>query len=432
MEWMSIATIRNASGRHPPGPANQLREYTNAPGRYRMPPAAPRSCRLRMRIGINAHKLSFEHGFRQAGTSRYIEALLQELPAVSAGDDIIAYTGTVPEDWLTQFPKSITWRQAQFATSWPPARILWEQTAGLGLGIRDRLDVLHSPLNIAPAAPGAPSVVTVHDIAFERFPSHYPGGQQRYLSMMTRLSTRQAAQVIAVSTTTRDDLIECYGIAPNRITVVPNGVEATFRRQTAEEIAAFRRANELPENYLLFVGTLQPRKNLDGLLRAYSHVASRIDWPLVVIGGEGWLYSPIHRLVRQLGLSNQVRFAGYVEPSELPTWYAAATIFVFPSHYEGFGLPVIEAMASGTPVITSTTSSLPEVAGDAALLVRPTSPVEIARAMLQLAEDEELGRELAGRGLDRARQYSWRRTAEETYAVYQRAGNRASEEQQAS
>ncbi len=135
----------------------------------------------------------------------------------------------------------------------------------------------------------------------------------------------------------------------------------------------------------------------------------------------GWLYSPIHRLVQRLGLSQKVRFQGYVEPSDLPYWYAAATIFVLPSHYEGFGLPVAEAMASGTPVITSSTSSLPEVAGDAALLVDPSSPVEIARAMLELAEDCERRRELAARGIRRSRRFTWKQAAEETYAVYQRA-----------
>jgi len=385
-----------------------------------------------MKIGINAHKLSFEAGFRQAGTSRYIELLLQELPAVAGRDDLIAYTGAVPEGWLDGFPDAISWRNARFPTGWPPARILWEQTAGLGLGLRDRLDVLHCPLNVAPAYTGAPTVLTVHDIAFERFPDHYPSGQRRYLSTMTKLSARSATEIIAVSAATRDDLIEFYAIDPDRISVVPNGVEAAFRRHTPDELAAFRQANDLPEQYLLFVGTLQPRKNLDGLLRAYALVAERIEWPLVVIGGAGWLYTPIQRLVRRLGLDDRVRFAGYVEPSELPAWYAGATIFALPSHYEGFGLPVIEAMASGTPVITSTTSSLPEVAGDAALLVNPASPVAIARAILQLAEDEQLRRELAERGLHRAGGYSWRQTAASTYAVYQRACNRKHKEQQAS
>ncbi len=375
-----------------------------------------------MRIGINAHKLSFEPGFRQAGTSRYIEALLQELPDVAGDDEIVAFTGRVPDDWPERFPEEITWRQARFGTAWPPARILWEQSAGAGLGRREQLDLLHCPLNIAPAFPGAPTVVTVHDIAFERFPEHYPASQTRYLSAMTRLSTERAAQVIAVSQATRDDLVDIYGLDPAKVSVIYNGVEAQFQPRADTLLEAFRAAQGLPDQFLLFVGTLQPRKNLDGLLRAYALVADRIDWPLVVIGGAGWLYSPIGRLVKRLGLADRVRFEGYVEPTDLPDWYAAASIFALPSHYEGFGLPVVEAMASGTPVVTSTTSSLPEVAGEAALLVNPGSPTAIARGILQLAEDGDLRRQLAGKGIEQARRFSWRDAAHATYAVYQRAG----------
>ena len=378
-----------------------------------------------MRIGINAHKLSFEPGFRQAGTSRYIEALLQELPAVADDDDeILAFTGRVPDHWIDRFPGSIDWKHARFPTGWPPARILWEQTAGTGLGVRYRLDLIHSPLNVAPLFPGAPTVVTVHDIAYERFPEHYPKGQQQYLSLMTRISTRRADRVIAVSEATAADLVGIYGVGRDRIEVIPNGVEERFRPHSADEQAAFRLRNDLPEHFLLFVGTLQPRKNLDGLLRAYALIADRINWPLVVIGGAGWLYSPIERLLRRLGIGNRVRFTGYVLPEDLPGWYAAAEIFILPSHYEGFGLPVIEAMASGTPVITSSTSSLPEVAGGCAALVDPAAPAEIAGAMLKLAEDAGRRRELSDLGVRHARKFTWRRAAEATYAVYRRAGNR--------
>jgi glycosyltransferase involved in cell wall biosynthesis len=374
-----------------------------------------------MRIGINAHKLSFEAGFRQAGTSRYIEALLQELPTFARDDELIAYTGRVPEDWTARFPASIHWRHARVPTGWPPARILWEQSAGLGLGMRERLDVLHCPLNVSPLVTGAPVVVTVHDLAFERFPEHYPAFQRRYLSRMTRSSARRAARVIAVSESTKRDLVELYGIPAKRVDVVANGVERQFQPLSPDQQAAFRRQQALPDEFLLFVGTLQPRKNLDGLLRAYALIAGQLNWPLVVIGGAGWLYDPIGRVVRQLGIERRVRFQGYVEPDDLPAWYAAATIMALPSHYEGFGLPVVEAMACGTPVVTSTSSSLPEVAGDAAVLVDPASPRDIARGILLLAEDEARRRELARRGIERAGVYSWERAAGETYEVYRRA-----------
>ena len=375
-----------------------------------------------MRIGINAHKLSFDSSYRQAGTSRYIEALLHELPAVvDDRDEIVAFTGAVPADWTRRFSNRIDWRHAQFQTVWPPARILWEQSAGTGLGKRNRLDILHCPLNVSPLVPGAPTVATVHDIAFERYPEHYPRFQRTYLSTMTRLSARRADLVIAVSAATKNDLVERYEIAPSSIVVIPNGVDRRFQPVGGNVTDALRAREDLPDQFFLFVGTLQPRKNLDGLLRAYALIAERTNWPLVVVGGAGWLESPIYRLIRRLGIARRVRFAGYVEPEELPSWYAAATVFVFPSHCEGFGIPVLEAMATGTPAITSSISSLPEVAGGAALLADPASPADIARRMIELAENESIRRQYIERGRKRAKEFSWRQTAEQTFAAYRLA-----------
>jgi glycosyltransferase involved in cell wall biosynthesis len=267
-------------------------------------------------------------------------------------------------------------------------------------------------------------VVTVHDLAFERFPEQYPAAKQRYLRLMTRIGTRRATKVIAVSRATGRDLVELYGVPQLKIEVIPNGLSAGFGRPTAAALEQFRVDRVLPPEFFLFVGTLQPRKNLETLLRAYALVCGQTDWPLIVVGAAGWLYDPVFHLVRQLGIGERVQFIGYAPGEELPYLYSAASVFVLPSRYEGFGLPVLEAMACGTPVVTSDRSSLPEVAGDAALLIDPERPQSIADALLRLACDPALRQELAARGLQRAAPFTWRRSAEATLAVYRSMGRR--------
>lgn len=370
-----------------------------------------------MRIGINAQLLSFEQGYRRAGVSRYIEALLHELPGVAAPDDaIIAFTSAAQRP--AGFDERIDWIPSRLPTGSPPLRIAWEQTAGAVAGYRHRLDLLHSPVNVVPLAGGGPQIVTVHDLAFHHFPEQYPMPKQRYLRAMTRLSVRRASRVIAVSESTRRDLIELYDCAPERVVAIPNGVDPSYSPRGEAADGSFRAAQGLPDEFLLFVGTLQPRKNLDRLLRAYARIAGELGWPLVVVGAPGWQFDPIFRTVRQLGLGERVRFAGYVPAEELADWYSAATIFILPSIYEGYGLPALEAMACGTPVIASNTSSLPEVIGDAGLLVDPLDVAAMAGEILQLAGDDGLRQDLSDQGLRRAARLSWRRSIEMTYSVY--------------
>lgn len=374
-----------------------------------------------MRIGINAHLLSTQGGYRQAGVSRYIEALLNELPRVAeANDEIVAYTSSLVDSTRTT-QTGLHLKRSVLPTESPPVRILWEQTAGALAGLADRLDLFHAPVNVSPIVSTAPAVVTVHDLAFERYPEHYPPPRRQYLSRMTQLSVRTARRVIAVSEATRDDLVQIYGLERDRIRVVPNGVDERMQRAGDEQIAEFRTTYDLPERFLLFVGTLQPRKNLEGLIRAMGLLRRQIDWPLIVGGGQGWMYDTIQREALQQNVVDRVRFVGYLPAEELPLWYSAASIVVVPSFYEGFGLPALEAMACGTPVVAANTSSLPEVVGDAGILVDPRRPQKIAAGILELAGDDARREELGVRARERAIQYCWRRTARETYAVYRTA-----------
>ncbi|HBY45257.1 MAG TPA: glycosyltransferase family 1 protein, partial [Chloroflexi bacterium] len=208
---------------------------------------------------------------------------------------------------------------------------------------------------------------------------------------------------------------------PERVVTVPNGVGDEMRPLGADEVAAFRARQGLTGPTLLFLGTLQPRKNLETLLRAWARTAGETGWQLVVAGAAGWHHEPIFDLARELGIADAVRFVGFVPPEDLPLWHNAADAFVYPSLYEGFGLPLLEAMACGTPVVTSETPALREVVGNAGLIVGPRDVPALAQALLQLAREPELREELAARGLRRASEFSWRRTAAETAAVYRAA-----------
>jgi glycosyltransferase involved in cell wall biosynthesis len=245
---------------------------------------------------------------------------------------------------------------------------------------------------------------------------------------MTRLSARRAARVIAVSAHTASDVVARLGVPPERVAVVPNAVGEEFRPEPdARVLAEFRAAKGLPERFVLFVGTLEPRKNVAGLLRAFARVAAaEPEVPLVIAGGKGWLYDEIFALHKQLGLGDRVRFTGYAAAEELPRLYAAATVFVYPSFYEGFGLPPLEAMACGTPVVASNASSLPEVVGEAGLTVDPRDEGALAAALLLLLRDPDRRAALRAAGLARAAGFSWARTVRETRAVYESAGGSCS------
>jgi glycosyltransferase involved in cell wall biosynthesis len=223
--------------------------------------------------------------------------------------------------------------------------------------------------------------------------------------------------ILTVSEFSRQRLIEYLQVDPSKIIAIPNGVDERFNRAATEAVPAMRARLGLPERYILFVGSLDPRKNLRGLLQAWEQISTRLDCPLVICGASSHVFrsAGIDRLPESVVLS------GYVADEDLPALYAGASLFVYPSLYEGFGLPVIEAMACGTPVVCSSTTALGEVAGDAACLVDPAEPESIAAGILRVAEDESLRGKLRGRGVQRAAEFSWNRTARETWNQLQTA-----------
>ncbi|HOG46146.1 MAG TPA: glycosyltransferase family 1 protein [Anaerolineae bacterium] len=369
-------------------------------------------CPLRGHVALNAFLLSPRAGYRNAGVSQYIQALLRTLPAARHDLQLSAYIGAgVAGD----FPG---WqvRRSRLPGDRPPLRILWEQLLQPAALRRAGVDLVHAPVNVGPLVRACPMVVTVHDLSFLLYPETFQPAQRLYQRTLARRTAQRAERVIAVSESTRRDLVRHFGVPAERITVVPNGVDAAFRPLPAAEVAAFRRERGLPERFLLCVATLEPRKNLPRLLEAVARVP---EAPLLVLcGGKGWYYDTIFATIERLGLQRRVHLPGFIPAAELPLWYNAATWFVYPSLYEGFGLPALQALACGTPAIVSHASSLPEVVGDAAILVDPLDVEAMAAALAQALPDGALAGSLREAGLARAAQFPWSRTAEETVAVY--------------
>ena len=365
------------------------------------------------RIGLNAQLLSGQRSYRAAGIHRHILGLLEHLPEADSRFAYTVFTGQA-----APVPGHLRARRSSLPTERPLARILWEQCVQPALG--GGVDLFHGLAYVAPILTNRPTVVTVHDLSFLHNPERFRRANRAYLRLFTRLSLKRARRVIAVSEHTRQDLMQVYGLPADRIDVVYSGLDSHFHRPPRREIEDFRSARGLPEHFILYLGTIEPRKNLSTLIRAYARVRPE-GVKLVCAGGRGWMYQDVFQTVEELRLSRDVIFPGFLPDDDLPLWYSAADIFVYPSAYEGFGLPVTEALACGVPTITTNASSLPEAAGDAALLVPPDDTAALAEALEQLLGDSSLRASLAARGPRQAARFNWRAAACDTARVYARA-----------
>lgn len=266
---------------------------------------------------------------------------------------------------------------------------------------------------------GVPTILTVHDLIFHHLPEHHKLLNRWYLNLAMPLYCRRADHIIAVSEATRRDLLKLYRLPPEKITVIHEAADAHFCAQPPEVVADVRARYRLPERYLLYVGTIEPRKNLTRLLYVWEKLyAAHEAPPLVIVGKQGWLAGDFFVALENCAHPEHVLLTGYVDDEDLPAIYAGATAFVFPSLYEGFGIPPLEAMACGTPVACSNTSSLPEVVGEAALTFSPNNVNAMTEALRQILNDEALQSELRARGFQQAAKYSWAQTAQETLALY--------------
>ena len=399
----------------------------------------------RPHVAISAHLLHGAAGYRSAGIHTYIAHLLQHLPEADPAFRYTVYTNAQPEiDARCARVRSSRWPTAR-----PAIRIAWEQLAQPVALWRDRPDLLHAAAFVSPLMSRRPTVITVYDLSFALFPEYFRGPNQAYLRTFTRLSLKRARRVIAISDHTRRDVGRLYGVPLDRIDVAYPGVAAHFRPMPHDEVDAFRRKHNLPGRFFLYLGTLEPRKNISRLIDAFAQITDRgigveasaglrrqarprpdsvdaghtVDREpyLVLVGGKGWLYDELFAKVKSLGLEERVRFAGFAPNEDLPLWYSAATAFVYPSTYEGFGIPPLEAMACGTPVIASNASSLPEAVGDAAVTIEPEDVSGLAQAMQRVWDDEALRVKLSQHGIARAGRFTWDATARATVESYRKA-----------
>ncbi len=300
-----------------------------------------------------------------------------------------------------------------------------------------KVDLFHSPdFTLPPTLPGVPTLLTVHDLSFIRDPASAWPSLRDFLNKAVPRSVQRATHVLADSVATKDDLIELFGTPAEKITVLYSGVEARFGPiRDQAEIDRVCAKYQLPRPFILSVGTLQPRKNYGRLIEAFAQVtAARASTSLrsaqhapqsaqphlVITGGKGWMVETIFEQVKRSGLEGRVHFPGFVDDADLPALYAAADLFAYVSLYEGFGLPLLEAMACGTPVIGSNTSSLPEVIGEVGLQVDPRDVDAIARAMQQMIDQPELRERSIGLGLERAKTFTWEKAARELLGIYDR------------
>jgi glycosyltransferase involved in cell wall biosynthesis len=369
---------------------------------------------------------------QQAGLARYAERLAVHLRAAGGGDLDLrlfhnAHSGhpvpaTLPGLPVVALPlNQYGWRLSALAsqlvrqTYWPIQRCLTPATPG------SLPAVYHATEHLLPRL-ATPTVLTVHDLIFERYPEHHTWRNRTFLRVGMRLFTQAATAIIAVSEHTRRDLMALYDLPAAKIHVVYEGVDPAFAPASPDEIARVHARYSPERPYLLMVGTLEPRKNHAAALRALARLkAWGLPHRLVIAGGSGWLFAPIRQQVAALGLDDDVTFAGYVPAGDLSPLYAGAACVLAPSLYEGFGFPVLEAMACGAPVVGSDISSLPEVAGDAALLVAPQDDAALAAAIHLVLTQPGLAAQLREKGLRRAARFRWATCAAETLEIYRLA-----------
>jgi len=357
---------------------------------------------------------------RRAGLGRYAESLARALVAADPDRYALFYNaerGVEPLAGLEHLPTRTV------ALGYKPWRVLvWMgQLAGLGF---DRLvpgaTLFHATEHLLLPLQGVPTVLTVHDLIFRHLPEHHKPLNRWYLNATMPLYCRRADHVVAVSECTRRDLSAAYGLPPEKVTVVHEAADLRFCPQPPDVVAAVRARYHLPQRYLLSVGTIEPRKNLTRLLAAFESLhAAGLTAGWVLVGRRGWLTDDFFAALERSPAREAVLFPGYVPDDDLPAIYTGAQALVFSSLYEGFGLPILEAMACGAPVVAARTSSLPEVGGKAARYFDPTEVTEMEGAIRAVLEDATQQVELRERGLRQAARFSWQRAASETRRIYE-------------
>ena len=355
------------------------------------------------------------------GIGRYTRELIAALAAEDKSTPYLLFAAGQRRDILPPPPgPNFDWRPTRWGAEWfarlwhrarIPAPIEW-WTGPVSL--------LHAPdFTLPPVRKGTRTILTVHDLSFIRAPETSTPSLRAYLNAMVPRSVARADHIVAVSAATQQDLVTLYGTSVEKISVLHNGVDDHFRCiDDQKALQAVRSRYGIGDSpYIFSVGTVQPRKNYERLVKAF-HRLGRSDLKLVIAGGRGWLAGPLYQCIDKLKMRDRVRLIGFVDDVDLPALYSGAQVFAFPSLYEGFGIPPLEAMACGVPVVTSQTSSLPEVVGDAALCVDPYNVDDLAEALRLTIDDETIRQVLIYKGYKRAQLFSWQATARQLRELY--------------
>lgn len=380
---------------------------------------------VKQRTGTEAYSLHLIRALIALNTSHHLTLYFRDQPApnlFSASGATRRIRGMV--DHAPDTPGVWTLKSEHWTLTTIPFPRMWTHLRLARALYATRPDVTFVPSHTLPFLFPGPGVVTVHDLGHRHFPEAHPFASRLYIDLTTRYSADRARFVLADSKATRRDLMEFYKVPKEKIHVVYPGVDPNLQpEQDADILRATRERYDIPGPYLFYLGSIQPRKNLSRLVKAYGAWLAQSDakYYLVLAGKKGWMYEDIFSTVRHLGLEGWVRFPGYVDDADVAALYSGARAFLFPSLHEGFGFPVLEAMRCKTPVICSNTSSLPEVAGDAALLVDSTSVEAIAEALTRLTCNTELRARLIEAGKVQAARFTWEETASQTIAILEHA-----------
>ncbi len=373
------------------------------------------------RIGINTRYLQR----RMSGIERYIVELINHLEKVDKTNTYFLFfnkNAPIPD---LQKSKNFVNNVSLFPTKSRIMRIIWEHIFLIYEIKKNNLNLFHGPAFFVPLVKSnnCKYVITVHDVTFIKYPQTFTLGTRLYYTVLFPRSLHVSDAIIADSFSTKNDIIENYDIEEKKVKVISLGVSENFlRKREHEQTERVKREYQLPEKYFLFTGVLSPRKNVEIILSAFKKVKDQKqynDYKLIIVGRKGWLYENIFRKAKDLNLKEEVRFIDHVLEEDLPVLYDLAQCYLFPSLYEGFGLPILEAMACGCPVITSNVSSMPEVAADAALLINPLNEDELVTAIKKINEDPACARNLREKGYEQVKKFSWEKTAQETLKVYQ-------------
>lgn len=365
-----------------------------------------------MRIGIDARALSNPG----SGEETYIRNVIRALASIDAENDYTLFVNPQLPD--VSIPNTERMRRVVVRPSNRSARLLFSFPLALW---REQIDVAHAQ-NVIPVLCPAPAVASVHDIAYERYPQFFVSAEAARLRMLMPLMVRWAKAILTLSEFSKQDIVRRYRVPPEKIMVAPGAAEPIFHRlDDPARVVAARVRYGTGERFILYVGNLQPRKNLKTLIEAYVQLrrADAVRHKLIIVGSKTWLYDDIFAAARASGYEEEIVFTGYVPDEDLVALYNGTELFVYPSIFEGFGLPVLEAMACGAPVITSNTSSFPEVVGAGAMLVDPLDAAVLAKTMVTVLGDSVLRASLSSRAMQEATRYSWETTARIVLAVYQ-------------